>query len=118
MGSFLKLFRLSRTLTQNFFITKWLMLLKQVTAVYSDSHTKNIITLWGQNGEIMNVKTGAAFSDSCFYMVNRYKIRNQILLNLILRSYYNTTFTPVVLKVFILCLFLMCSKMAFVRQYF
>jgi len=37
------------------------MLCKEIIAVCSDSHTKHINTLCGQNGELLNVKPGGTY---------------------------------------------------------
>ena len=39
-----------------------LMLHKEIIAVCSQIHTKNINTLCGQNVELLNVKTGGTYS--------------------------------------------------------
>jgi hypothetical protein len=38
------------------------MLFKEVIAVYSDSHTKPINTLCGQNAELLIIKAGGTYS--------------------------------------------------------
>jgi hypothetical protein len=48
----------------------WLMLLREMIAVYYDNHTKHIHTLCGQNAEVMNVKLGGTYS--CHF-VKRHK---------------------------------------------
>ena len=39
------------------------MLYREIIAVCSEIHTKHINTLCGQNGELLNVKPSATFSD-------------------------------------------------------
>ena len=39
------------------------MLYREIIAVCSDIHTKHIITLCGQNVELVNVKPGGTYSD-------------------------------------------------------
>jgi hypothetical protein len=34
------------------------MLFREITAVYSENHTKTIDTHWDQNGELLNFKAG------------------------------------------------------------
>jgi hypothetical protein len=36
----------------------WLMLFKEIIAVYSENHMKLINTLCGQNADLLNVKAG------------------------------------------------------------
>jgi hypothetical protein len=38
------------------------MLFKEITAVYSDNHTKHINTLCAQNAELLIVKAGDTYS--------------------------------------------------------
>jgi uracil DNA glycosylase len=53
--------------TPHFTITKinWLTLFKEIIAVYSENHTKHINTTWGQNAELLNVKSGGTYSYHC-----------------------------------------------------
>jgi hypothetical protein len=48
--------------TQHFTITKinWLMLFREIIAVYSENHTRPINTLCGQNAELLIVKPGTS----------------------------------------------------------
>jgi hypothetical protein len=50
--------------TPLFTITKinWLTLFKDVIALFSDNHAKFINTLYGQNVELLNIKTGGAYN--------------------------------------------------------
>ena len=43
--------------------TSLLMLYREIIAVCSQIHTKHINTLFGQNVELLNVKTGGTYSD-------------------------------------------------------
>jgi hypothetical protein len=38
------------------------MLFKKIIAVYAENHTKPINTLYGQNAELLNDKTGGTYS--------------------------------------------------------
>jgi hypothetical protein len=40
----------------------WLMLFWEITAVYSENHTKPINTLCGQNAKLLNIKAGSMYS--------------------------------------------------------
>jgi hypothetical protein len=40
----------------------WLMMLKDIIAVYSENYTKPINTPCGQNTELLNVKAGGTYS--------------------------------------------------------
>jgi hypothetical protein len=53
--------------TPHFTITKinWLMLFKEIIAVYSENRTKYINIFSGQNVELMNVKAGGPYSYHC-----------------------------------------------------
>jgi hypothetical protein len=50
--------------TQHFTITKinWLMLFKEIIAVYCKNHTKPIDTLFGHNIKLAIVKAGGTYS--------------------------------------------------------
>jgi hypothetical protein len=50
--------------TQHFTITKinWLTLFKEIIAVYTENHKKPIITLCGQNAELLIIKAGGRYS--------------------------------------------------------
>jgi hypothetical protein len=50
--------------TQHFTITKtkWLMLFRKMIAVYSESHTKPINTLYEKNAELLIVTAGGTYS--------------------------------------------------------
>jgi hypothetical protein len=50
--------------TQHFTITKinWLMLFKEIIAVYWENHTKPINALCGHNAELLIVKAGGTYS--------------------------------------------------------
>jgi hypothetical protein len=40
----------------------WLVLFKEIIAVYSENHTKHINTLCGQNAELLSVKADGTFT--------------------------------------------------------
>jgi hypothetical protein len=44
----------------------WLMLFKEIIAVYSEEHMKHLNTLCGQYAELLNVKVGGAH---CYHWV-------------------------------------------------
>jgi hypothetical protein len=50
--------------TKHFTITKinWLMLFKEIIAVYSENYTKPINTLRGQNAEVLIVQADGTYS--------------------------------------------------------
>jgi hypothetical protein len=43
----------------------WLMLFREIIAVYSEDHTKHVNALCGQNVELLNVKAGGTYSNHC-----------------------------------------------------
>jgi hypothetical protein len=60
--------------TQHVSITKinWLILFKEIIAVYYENHTKHINTLCGQNIGLMNVKNGGIYLPLQFEGSNLY----------------------------------------------
>ena len=46
------------------------MLYREIIAVCCEIHTKHIITLCGQNVEILSVKPGGIYSNQCALNVN------------------------------------------------
>jgi hypothetical protein len=51
-----------KTQTVTMTTINWSSLFREIIAVYSENHTKPINTLCGQNAELLDVKTGGAYS--------------------------------------------------------
>jgi hypothetical protein len=53
--------------TQHFSITKvsWLILFREIIAVYSENNAKPINTLCGHNAELLNVNSGGTWFTTC-----------------------------------------------------
>jgi hypothetical protein len=41
------------------------MLFKEITPVYSENHTEGRYSLWGENAEIFNIKSGGTYNNHC-----------------------------------------------------
>jgi uracil DNA glycosylase len=55
---------LTSKITQRVSVTTiiWLMLFREIIAVYFENHTETINTIRGQNAELLNVNVGGAYS--------------------------------------------------------
>jgi hypothetical protein len=47
--------------------TNWLILFKEIIALYRESDMKLINTLYGQNAERFNVNAGVTYRNRCMY---------------------------------------------------
>jgi hypothetical protein len=45
--------------------TNWLVLFREIIAVYSENHTKHINTIFGQNGEFVSAKADGTDNNQC-----------------------------------------------------